>query len=217
MAQGSHRAGHVRLIKRYKKGSDCDAVRTFFHCFLVELGAGGDIVVDQQEVESLLPINMVNGGNEHAAGIDAHHLARGQIDDGNGGLADKILGLIIVVDAGENDAVGAGAVVEHELQKLLALGHGGAFLDLDRAVVRLGKGVEIDLLFEDRLALDLVDLVGGMRALGLDKAGRAARLRGGGSALGARFLGLLALLGHVERLHRGEYYLGIVVTSHKFL
>ena len=160
---------------------------------------------------------MVNGGNEHAAGIDAHHLARGQIDDGNGGLADKILGLIIVVDAGENDAVGAGAVVEHELQKLLALGHGGAFLDLDRAVVRLGKGVEIDLLFEDRLALDLVDLVGGMRALGLDKAGRAARLRGGGSALGARFLGLLALLGHVERLHRGEYYLGIVVTSHKFL
>ena len=176
----------------------------FFHCFLVELGAGRDIVVDQQEVESLLPINMVNGGNEHAAGIDAHHLARGQVDDGNGGLADKILGLIIVVDAGEDDAVGAGAVIEHELQKLLALGHGGAFLDLDRAVVRLGKGVEIDLLFEDRLALDLVDLVGGMRALGLDKAGRAARLRGGRSALGALSLCLLALLGHVERLHRGD-------------
>ena len=205
MAQGSHRTGHVRLIKRYKKGSDCDAVRTFFHCFLVELGAGGDIVVDQQEVEAFLPINMVNGGNEHAAGIDAHHLARGQVDDGNGGLADKILGLIIVMDAGEDDAVGAGTVVEHELQKLLALGHGATFLDFDRAVVRLGEGVELDLLFEDRLALDLVNLVGGVRTLGLDKAGRAARLRGGGSALGAFFLALLALLGHIERLHRRDF------------
>ena len=68
---------------------------------------------------------------DSTAGIDAHHLARGQVDDGNGGLADKSLGLIVVVNAGEDHAVGTGAVVEHELQKLLALGHGGAFLDLD--------------------------------------------------------------------------------------
>ena len=119
------------------------------------------------------------------------------------------------MNAGEDHAVGTGAVVEHKLQKLLALGHGGAFLDLDRAVVGLGKGVELDLLFEDRLALYLVDLVGGVRALGLDNAGTARR--GGGSALRALLLGLLALLGHVERLHRGEYYLGIIITSHKFL
>ena len=217
MAQGRHRAGRIRPLTRYKKGSDCNAVRTFFHCVLVELRAGGDIVVDQQEVEALFPVHMVNGGNEHTAGIDAHHLARGQVDDGDGGLADKILGLIVVMDAGEDDAVGTGAVVEHELQELLALGHGGALLDLDRAVVRLGEGVEVDLLFEDRLVLDLVDLVGSVRALGLDKAGHAARLRGGGSALGVRFLGLFALLGHIERLHRGEYYPGIIITSHKFL
>ena len=191
------------------------AVRTFFHCVLIELCAGGDIVVDHQQVEALLPVHVVNGGNEHAAGIDAHHLARGQVDDGNGGLADKILGLIVVVNAGEDHAVGTGAIVEHELQKLLALGHGGAFLDLDRAVVGLGKGVELDLLFEDRLALYLVDLVGGVRALGLDNAGTARR--GGGRTLRALLLGLLALLGHVERLHRREYYLGIIVTSHKFL
>ena len=218
MAQGRHRAGHVRLIKlikQYKKGSDCNAVRTFFHCVLIELGAGGNIAVDHQQVEALLPVHVVNGGNEHTAGIDAHHLARGQVDDGNGGLADKILGLIVVVNAGEDHAVGTGAVVEHELQKLLALGHGGAFLDLDRAVVGLGKGVELDLLFEDRLALYLVDLVGGVRALGLDNAGAARR--GGGSALRALLLGLLALLGHVERLHRREYYPGIIITSHKFL
>lgn len=160
---------------------------------------------------------MVDGGDQHTAGVDAHHLARGQIDDGDGGLADKILGLVIVVDAGEDDAILARTVVEDELQELLALGHGGALLDLDRAVVGLGKGVEVDLLFEDRLALDLVDLFGGVLALGLDKTGRAGGLHGGGSGLFGLLLGLFALLGHIERLHRREYYLGIIVTSHKFL
>ena len=109
---------------------------------LAQLGAGGDAIAHHEEVEALLAILLVNGGDEHTAGIDAHHLARGQVDDGNGGLADKILGLIIVVDAGENDAVGAGAVVEHELQKLLALGHGGALLDLDRAVLKAFEGID---------------------------------------------------------------------------
>ena len=160
---------------------------------------------------------MVDGGDQHAAGVDAHHLARGQIDDGDGGLADKILGLVIVVDAGEDDAILARAVVEDELQELLALGHGGALLDLDRAVVGLGKSVEVDLLFEDWLALDLVDLFGGVLALGLDKTGRAGGLHGGGSGLFGLLLGLFALLGHVQRLHCGEYYPGIIITSHKFL
>ena len=58
---------------------------------------------------------MVNGGDQHTAGVNAHHLARGQVDDGDGGLADKILGLVIVVDAGEDDAILARAVVEDEL------------------------------------------------------------------------------------------------------
>ena len=177
--------------------------------------AGGDMGIQHQEMEfPFFPFHMFRA-EQHPAGFDAHHLPGRQVHNGHTGLADQVFRIVVGLDAAEDDPVGAGAVVQGELEQLLALGHGGAFLDLDRAVVGLGKGVELDLLFEDRLALYLVDLVGGVRALGLDNAGTARC--GGGSALRALLLGLLALLGHVERLHRREYYLGIIVTSHKFL
>ena len=91
------------------------------------------------------------------------------------------------MDAGEDDAILARAVVEHKLQQLLGLLHRLARLDLDGAEVRLGEGVKVDLVSEQRLDLDLGEV------------DDLLLLHFGGS--GFRLVGLL---GHVQRLHRGE-------------
>ncbi len=82
--------------------------------YSAELGAGGDGVVDHDEVQRLLALFLVHGGDEHAVGLKAHHLARRQVDYGHEGLADEVLRLVPLVDAGEYLAVDARAVVEDE-------------------------------------------------------------------------------------------------------
>ena len=128
-----------------------------------------------------LPFLMVHGADEHAAGVDAHHLAGRQVGDGDAGLAHQLLRLIVGVDAAEDDPVFAGAVVQHELEQLLALGDGGAFLDLDGPEVGLGEGVEVHEVLEQGLHFHLGEVDG----LGLDRSrcGRGGSL--GGSALGS--------------------------------
>ena len=64
------------------------------------------------------------------------------------GLAHQLLGLIVHGDAGEDLPVGAGAVVEDELEQLLALGHCGAFFDLDGSEIGLAESLKIYLIFE---------------------------------------------------------------------
>ena len=51
--------------------------------FSAELGAGGDGVVHHDEVELLLTLLGVDGGEEHATALLTHHLAGGQVDDGD--------------------------------------------------------------------------------------------------------------------------------------
>ena len=45
----------------------------------------------------------MDGGEKHAAGIDAHHLPCRQVRDGQNGLADQFLRLIPLVDTGKDD------------------------------------------------------------------------------------------------------------------
>ena len=157
-------------------------------------------------MQPLLALLVVDGGDEHAAGVDAHHLPRRQVGYGDAGLADELLGLVIGVDAAEDDAVGAAAVVEGELEQLLALLDRLAGLDLDDAEVALGEGLKVHVVGKEGLYLYLGEVDDLLR---LDR-------RGGGSGSGGALGLLLGLLG-VEGLHRREYYLGIIVTSHKFL
>ena len=98
------------------------------------------------------------------------------------------------MDAGEDGAIGAGAVVQGEVEELLGLGHGHAVLDLDRAEIALGKGVEVHEVLEQRLDDDLGVVERGLggrdeRARGAGGLGVLSGLRGGGTALGA-LLGL---------------------------
>ena len=99
------------------------------------------------------PLLLVDGGDEHTVALLPHHLARGQVHDGDEGLAHEVLGLVPLAYAGEDLAVGAGAVVEDELEQLVALLDGLAALDLDDAEVALAEGVEIDVLGQLRLDL----------------------------------------------------------------
>ena len=161
----------------------------------VELGPRRDVLVHHEKVQPLGALLVMHGGDQHAAGIDAHHGSRRQVGDGDAGLAHQLLRLVVLVDAAEDHPVLSAAVVQGELQKLLALLHGLAGLHLHRPEIGLAEGLKIHEVTEQRLDLHLgeVDLL----------------LRLGGS-LGR---GLPLALG----LHGGEYYLGIIVTSHKFL
>ena len=144
---------------------------------------------------------VMDGGNEHPAGVDAHHRAGRQVRNGDAGLADELFRLVVFVDTGKNDSVGAGAVVQHEFQKFFGLFDCLARLDLDGAEVGLGERLEVHKVLKERLNLDVGEVD--------DFFFR--RSNWSGFCLGS------VLLGKVQRLHRREYYLGIIVTSHKFL
>ena len=80
-----------------------------------ELCAGGDGVIQQQQVQLFLALFLMDGRDQHAAGGDAHHLPGRQIQNRHGGLSDELLRLVIVPDAGYDGAVRAGAVIQSEL------------------------------------------------------------------------------------------------------
>ena len=62
---------------------------------------------------------VMDGGNEHPAGVDAHHGPRRQVRDGDAGFADELFRFVVLVDTGKDDSAGAGAVIQHEFQEFL--------------------------------------------------------------------------------------------------
>ena len=122
---------------------------------LVQLRAGGNGIIDHKHVQTLFGLLangfFVHGADNHAAGFDAHHLARRQIGDGDKRTAHQILRLVIRMDSGKNRAVFARAVIQGELQKLLALGHRDALFHLHGTEIGLAERVEIDKLLEQGL------------------------------------------------------------------
>ena len=121
----------------------------------IQLRAGGDVGIDHQKVELFLLAFLVDGAQQHAAGLDAHHGSGGQVGDGDAGLADKLLGLILLMDPAQNHPVFAGSVVQNELQELLGLLHGLALQHLDGAEIGLGEGLKIDKVGKQRLNLHI--------------------------------------------------------------
>ena len=58
---------------------------------------------------------VMHGRDEHTAGINAHHRAGRQVRDGDAGLSNQFLRLIILVNTTQNDAIFAASVVQDEL------------------------------------------------------------------------------------------------------
>ena len=61
-----------------------------FASISAQLCAGGDLIVHHNEVQDLLPLLGVGGGEQHTAALETHHLARRQVDDGDQRLADEL-------------------------------------------------------------------------------------------------------------------------------
>ena len=98
------------MVFRHAKGALRSAARPDNH-ILHETGTGGDLIVEHDEVQLVAAL----GGQQHAAGLLPHHFARGQVRHGDERLAEQLLGLIILGDAGEDLARRAGAVVQRKL------------------------------------------------------------------------------------------------------
>ena len=113
------------------------------------------MVIQHNEVQLLFALFVMHGGDEHTAGIDAHHRSGGQVGDGEKGLADQLFGLIIGMNTGENHPICARSIVQDELQELLGLLHGLALLDLHSTEVGLAKGFKVYVVREQRLDLHL--------------------------------------------------------------
>lgn len=141
----------------------------------VQLRARRDVIVHHQQMELLLALLAVHGRDQHAAGFDAHHGPRRQVGDGDAGLADQRFRLIVGMDAAQDRAGFARAVVQRELEQLLGLGHRLAGQHLHGAEIRLAEGLEVHELLEqrldfhlgkvDRLRLGLDVVRGGLRRL----------------------------------------------------
>ena len=59
---------------------------------LAELRASRNFIIHHNKVEDLLTLLGVDSREQHAAALKPHHLARGQVDDGDQGLAHQFLG-----------------------------------------------------------------------------------------------------------------------------
>ena len=116
------------------------------------------MIIQHQQMELLLALFGMNRRDQHAAGLNAHHRARRQVGDGQQGLADQLFRLIISMDAAQDGTLLAGAVIEGELQQLLALLHSLAGENLDRAEVGLGEGLKVNRIFKQRLDDDLAEV-----------------------------------------------------------
>ena len=98
-------------------------------------------------MELLAPIRLfLYRGDEHAVGLQPHHLPGRQIGAGHHGLAHQFLRLIVFVDAGEDLPGRRFAAVQRKAQQLLALLHRLAGEDLGGDKPHLAKIVDGDIL-----------------------------------------------------------------------
>ena len=113
------------------------------------------MVINHQQMKLFFAFLRMNSGNKHAAGFDAHHGTRRQIGDGNAGLPNQFLRLIISMDTAQNYPVFFCSVVQSELSKLLGLCNRLAGPNLYGAEIGLGEGLEIDEIGKQRLNFHL--------------------------------------------------------------
>lgn len=94
---------------------------------------------------------VVDCGKQHATGIDAHHLPRREIGDGDQCLSDQFFRLIVSMDTGKNDSVCACSIIQSELKELLRLWNGLTCLNLNCSEVTLAESIEIYCILKERL------------------------------------------------------------------
>ena len=110
--------------------------------------------VNHEQVKFFFVVFMVNGGNKHSAGFNAHHRARRKIDYRNTGLAHKVFGFIVSVNARKNGALGARAVVKREFEQFFGLRNSFARKHFNRAEIGFRESLKINGVLKQRLYLN---------------------------------------------------------------
>ena len=109
-----HFRRHVRAV-----GAGADKAYKFFksshYSGSVQFRTGGDMRIHLQQVQFFLVAFFVHRGDQHAAGFDAHHCPRRQVQDGDAGLAHEFFGFVERVDPAQDRALRTGTVVKREL------------------------------------------------------------------------------------------------------
>ena len=154
----------------------------------IELCSCRNVGINHKQVKSFFVVFMVNGGNKHSAGFNAHHRARRKVYYRDTGLAHKVFGFIVSVNARKNGALGARAVVKSEFEQFFGLGNGFARKHFNRAEIGFRESLKINGVLKQRLYLNF---------------GKVYFLFDNGRGLcGCR--GLFGLLVRVKRFERGD-------------
>ena len=179
---------------------------------LVQLRACRDMRVNHEQVQSFLAVLLVNSGEQHTAGFETHHCSGREVGDRNKRLAYELFRLIIGVNARQDRAFRACAVVQRELQELLALRYGFAGKHLDCAEIGLTEGLEVYEVLEQRFNLD----AGEVNRLGLGN-GFTNGFRFGSFFRYAFFMHIIGSFVFADWFHCGESTCGSDVTRHNSL
>ena len=106
------------------------------------------MVVYHEQMKFFFTVFFMDCRKQHTAGVDAHHIPRGQVHDSDHRLADEVFRFIEGMNAGKDDAVFAGSIVQCELKKFLALLDCCAVFDLHCAEVRFAESFKINRIFK---------------------------------------------------------------------
>ena len=119
----------------------------------IQLGTCRDVVVHHQKMKLffIAVLLVVDCGKQHATGIDAHHLPRREIGDGDQCFSDQFFRLVVSMDTGKNNPVCACSIIQCELKKLLRLWNGLTCLNLNCSEVTLAESIEIYCILKERL------------------------------------------------------------------
>ena len=173
------------------------------------LQAGAECDVFAEGGEDGLAVFAVRGGEQHAVGLEAAHLAGGEVGDDDDVAADQFFGGVPLGDAGEDLALFV-AEIDFEAEELVGLGDalgdedaGDAEIDLDEVVDGDLRGVWVRLTRrrwgECVSAIAFMEAVADSEEMGDSRnsvcvwAGLSTSMLTWGSAAGSAGLGALAV------------------------
>ena len=73
-------------------------VQTVHLTDLIELRTSRNMVINHEQMEFFFLTALVDCGEKHTAGVDAHHRSRRQVGDGDQGLANQFFRLVECVN-----------------------------------------------------------------------------------------------------------------------
>ena len=111
--------------------------------------------VEHQKVQLFFAVFVVDSGNKHTLRRNSHHGSWRQICDGDARFSDQFFRLVVIVNAGKDDSIRAGTVIQNEFQEFLGLFDCLAGFDLHGAEIGFRERLEVHKVLKERLDLHM--------------------------------------------------------------